>query len=591
MTASPDPAPTRPQASRATENVPIAELLRRPGVVELLLAALTFLLYCGTLAFKFVYDDRMQIIDNASIRSWSYLPSYFTGNVWHLIDARVLANYYRPLFLLWLRINDALFGLDPTGWHATTVAFNVLVTVQVYWLGKRLLPSPTLAALSAVFFAVHPVHIESASWVSGATDPMLAVFLLASVLAYLKHRECAESGTPRKGLFLLSLLFAALALLSKEIAVMLPLLLVLSALATRRPSTHARDIGMEVIPFFLLDGAYLLLRASALKGFSHPLSAYSWKEMFFTWPSVIAFYARQLLLPLWISPYANVHWVESPTARNFWLPLAACLALTAVAYAIWSRCTNRPRLLAIYGWIVLPLLPALYIKVFSVTDVVHDRYLYLSSIGYSFLVLLAFLRLSELFSDYAKQLSLAGIAVLVVFAFLTFDGEMYWASDLLLFRHALAMSPDNDAAMVNLGIMYIEHGRYDEGSDLLRRVTERNPGSASAAYNYAHFLFMAHRDQEAETYFRRALSLDPSPENWWIQYAGTELRLGKAKEATAAARQAIQLKPSQPEFHVILGLSLATQGDRANAEAEFREALRLDPRNSAAAQGLRNLQP
>jgi hypothetical protein len=124
--------------SRANQNLSLAELTRLPWVVELLLAAGTFLLFCGTLAFKFVYDDRMQILENVSIRQWSYVPQYFTKNVWAMIDPHILANYYRPLFLLWLRINYALFGSNATGWHALSVALHVIVVVQVFWLGKRL---------------------------------------------------------------------------------------------------------------------------------------------------------------------------------------------------------------------------------------------------------------------------------------------------------------------------------------------------------------------------------------------------------------------------------------------------------------------
>src|SRR3954451_20810695 len=123
-----------PRANHASQNLSITELIRLPWVMELLLAALTFLVFCGTLAFGFVYDDRMQILENVSITRWSYVPQYFTKNVWALIDPHILANYYRPLFLLWLRINYSLFGLNPTGWHALSVALHVIVVVQVYWL-------------------------------------------------------------------------------------------------------------------------------------------------------------------------------------------------------------------------------------------------------------------------------------------------------------------------------------------------------------------------------------------------------------------------------------------------------------------------
>src|SRR4051812_17026016 len=105
---NPSPAPATEKASSLKGHLPDFAVLRRPYVVELLLASLTFLLYCGTLAFKFVYDDRLVILNNPAITRWSYVPHYFTGNVWSLIDTSVSANYYRPIFLVWCRLNYAL---------------------------------------------------------------------------------------------------------------------------------------------------------------------------------------------------------------------------------------------------------------------------------------------------------------------------------------------------------------------------------------------------------------------------------------------------------------------------------------------------
>ena len=573
--------------SRANQNLSLAELTRLPWVVELLLAAGTFLLFCGTLAFKFVYDDRMQILENVSIRQWSYVPQYFTKNVWAMIDPHILANYYRPLFLLWLRINYALFGSNATGWHALSVALHVIVVVQVFWLGKRLLQSEWAAASAAALFAVHPVHIESVTWVSGATDPMLAVFVLASTLAFLRYIDESESGHSGKWAYAASLVFFGLALLSKEVAIMLPLMLVPMALYTREGKTSSRDVGIAAVPFLLMVVAYLLIRQHALSAFSHPLSTYSTRIMLLTWPSVLVFYARQLFLPLWISPYANVHWVTAAT-REFWIPLAICCALIGTAFVIWNRSTNRKLLTALYAWIASPLLPVLYIKVFSPAELVHDRYLYLSSVGFCILAVLAFQAMRERLSPIAWKV--VGSAVLVALMLLTFSGEMYWASDLLLFKHAVEVAPDNDSAAVNLGIMYAEHQRPDLAEPLLKSVYLRSPNSAPAAYNYAELLAGNHQWAAAEPIMLHALQLDPTNDRWWMEFASVELTLGKVPEAQAAAKRAAQLRPEAQGYHAVLGVIAFKLGDRQDAAREFREELRLHPDNQAAAGGLKELE-
>jgi protein O-mannosyl-transferase len=579
--------PVRP--SRANQQMSFAELLRLPWVLELLLASGTFLLYCGTLAFNFVYDDRMQILQNASITRWSYVPQYFTRNVWALIDPHVLANYYRPLFLLWLRINHALFGLNPTGWHALSVLLHMLVVVQVFWLARRLLLSDWAAASAAALFAVHPVHIESVTWISGATDPLLAVFLLASTLSFLRYIDGIESGRSGKWAHASSLLFFTLALLSKEVAIMLPLMLLPVALYVRKERTPSKEIGMAAIPFLLLIVAYLLVRQHALSGFSHPLSRFTTQSMILTWPSVLVFYARQLIAPFWISPYANVHWIAS-ASREFWLPLAICIALVCAAVLTWKRSKDRQLIQALYAWILLPLLPVLYIKVFSTLEVVHDRYLYVSSIGFCILVVVRLRAVVENVPSLSGVVKGVAGALVIALAVLTFSGEMYWASDLLLFKHALEVAPDNESATVNLGIMYAEHQRPDLAEPLLRSAYERNQRAPASAYNYGELLARTQQWALAEPVMQHALQLDPGNDRWWMEYANVKLTLGKAAEANEAAKRAVALRPDAEGYHAVLGVIAVKLGDRETAAREFREELRRHPDSAAAHAGLKQLQ-
>lgn len=589
MNPSTEPAVERPRTTQLSRNLPIRELIRKPWIFELLLATGTFLLYCGTLAFRFVYDDRMQILENASITKWSYVPQYFTGNVWSLIDPHILANYYRPLFLLWLRINHAIFGLNPAGWHALSVALHVIVVIQVFWLGRRLLKSDLAAGAAAALFAVHPVHIESVTWISGATDPMLAAFMLASVLAFLRYIEEHESGSSGKMAYAASLFFFSMALLSKEVAVMLPLMLVPTALCVKKKETTAREIGMATIPFFLLIVAYLLVRQHALSGFSHPLTGFSTEWMLLTWPSIVAFYARQLLAPFWISPYADVHWVTGAT-KDFWVPLAICVALIAFGFLAWKRSGERRLLTALYAWIVLPLLPVLYIKVFSSAELVHDRYLYVSSVGFCFLVVVGVGAVLERVDTKKRIVVACTAAAILALAVVTFSGEMYWASDLLLFKHAVEIAPENDAASVNLGIMYAEHQRPDLAEPLLKGVFERNPASAAAAYNYGELLASNHQWAQAEKLMLQALSSDPKNDRWWMELASVQLTQGKTLDALSSAQKAVSLHPEARGYHSVLGVILYKTGDRAGAEREFREELRLHPDDKTAMEGLKELQ-
>jgi len=98
----------------------------------------TSITYLGTLQFVFAYDDVHQIVFNPFIKAWRYVPAYFVSSVWKQMSPLLPGNYYRPMFLLWLRVNDAAFGLREAGWHLTAVLLHVLVTFLVYCVVKKL---------------------------------------------------------------------------------------------------------------------------------------------------------------------------------------------------------------------------------------------------------------------------------------------------------------------------------------------------------------------------------------------------------------------------------------------------------------------
>ncbi len=136
-----------------------------------------FLAYYNTLSFDFVHDDRPQILGNTWLRSWKYLPRYFTSDVWAFQHPVFRGTFYRPIFLLWLRLQYLAFGLKPWGWHFCTVICHVGVTLLVYFTAVRLLEDRLAALFTALIFGLHPTHAEGVAWVSGVTEPLFALSL------------------------------------------------------------------------------------------------------------------------------------------------------------------------------------------------------------------------------------------------------------------------------------------------------------------------------------------------------------------------------------------------------------------------------
>src|SRR5262245_48840097 len=159
--------------------------LKSQKTLLLFVLVATALVYVSCLRYEFTYDDNSQIVLNPAITSTTHITEYFTKHVWETVDSTAPAQYYRPVFLLWLLLNYKLFALSPAGWHATNLVVHLLATWLVFVLARRLTSDQLVATIAAFLFGVHPAHVESVAWVSGVTDPLMTVFFVGAILLYL----------------------------------------------------------------------------------------------------------------------------------------------------------------------------------------------------------------------------------------------------------------------------------------------------------------------------------------------------------------------------------------------------------------------
>src|SRR6185436_15171272 len=248
-----------------------ATLSDQTGRLLLLLALVaTLAAYLNGLQHPFVFDDPYQIVTNDAVHSWRFIPQYFTSDVWPHTNSLVGGSYYRPIFQMWLLLNYKIGGLNPVWWHVTSLILHLLVTLSVFALAKMLVNDEVTAGITALLFGLHPVHVEAVTWISGVTEPLLAIFFVASFFFYLKNKRQAH----RKWLVLSLALFAC-SLLSKETAVMLPAIIVLyrwiqpNAATDSEPHTNLQRFmtGLrDAVPYIILSLVYLVVRYFALKG-------------------------------------------------------------------------------------------------------------------------------------------------------------------------------------------------------------------------------------------------------------------------------------------------------------------------------------
>lgn len=566
----------------------------------------TFVAYSGTLGYQFVYDDDDQIIGNRYLTSWSYLPRYFSEHAWAHHDPNMPGNYYRPIVLVWLRLNYFLFGLHPAWWHLMTVLAYLGAVGVVYWLARRLLHDRITAGVAAMIFGLCPLHIETAAWISGVTEPLLALLFIPSFVFYLKSRntEQGTSGVKSERLKWLaaSLVFFAAALFVKETAVILPAIIVAyelicgnnlpSAEDTRTTSlamklksflSHSiRAIG-HIVPFAVLTLGFLFVRSLVIGGFIHAPARVPWKASLLTIPSLLFAYVKLMLWPVGLSEFYDTPYVQTPGLTTFFLPLAAIvLTVAGLWWAIKRVKAQRDRQILAFAcaWIVIPILPVLNVTAFRKGDLIHDRYLFLPTIGLAILVAYGLRKIKGGSGELAGLPALQALAMLLLAGALglaTAYQHVYWANDIVLFHHSLSVAPGNEIAQNAFGNALSTREMYAEAIAVFEDLVEHSPDSFVGKYNLGYNYYKVGRYQDALPYLMTAIDMNPRDERQYLTLGVTLFFLDKYDAAERVLRQGISVRRDGLGLHYALGAVFKQTGRLREALDEFTQELAYNP--------------
>jgi Gpi18-like mannosyltransferase len=557
----------------------------------------TFLAYVATLRFQFVHDDRGIIVENPATHSWHAVPGYFASGVWEGVVPAFLANAYRPVYLLWFRINDAIFGPHTAGWHFTSVVAHVVATYCVILLAHRIFGKWPPALFSGVVFGLHPVHIESVAWISGVDDPLVVGLIIPAYLCWLRSRETGDQGRRWVGA---SLALYGLAMLIKEIAIVLPLILFVSLwldfpcpLEPRPRGSMQRFLqALKVLlPFIALTAAYLMVRMAALKGFWQPAAHISWLTVVLTWPSLLVFYAKLLFWPVGLSPFYGLGYVLHPTWRNTILP---ALALLLVAGGLWKWGSHSRSAALVIPWLIVPLLPVLNVQVFGNGNFAHNRYLYLPSVGFAMLVGVALTIVKvrrQYFGVINSFQTWIAIGLAVVMGLAINVEDRYYSSDAAFYSLAYSRMGRSDPVIgMDYANTLAEQGDFVHAAAIYRELIKAWPSMWAAYFNLGYMYYQQGDLNTAVQYLSRTAAGDPGNAAAIFYLGLADLKLHHLDEAEANLGRAIVLAPKAPNYHFALGMVLKVKGDGPGALAEFARELEVNPANQAAAQQAEGIQ-
>lgn len=539
---------------------------------------LTILVYANSLSGEFLYDDWYQVERNPAIKSWSFLPSAFSRHVWEFARTEnmpVSGLYYRPIFSCALLVNYQFFGTTVAGWHLVSLLFHLGTTALVYRLARLWNFERLAAAIAALIFGLHPIHVETVAWASALPDLLLGFFVLSGLVLYEKFRGAKQ----HRGLFYsASLVCALLAVGAKETGIVLPLfLLVREAVEWGRGADGAariKSVAFRIVPFVAVSLGYLAARYAIL-GFVAKTNEHSYGELVLTIPYIFAQYLKKLVAPYPLAFIYDFEFVRSASDPNFWVNAMLLVVVTVLIIRYW----RSPELRMALALFAIFLLPALNLRALTpIESIAHDRYLYLPSAGFFLCAAFCFTwAANRLGSDRETFLLSGAVVLVVVLGPLTFFQNRTWQSDTVLTEHALRFSPRWPFLHLHLAEVYEEKGRVTEAENELKKVLALGPNWTAGYETLANFYSKRGRFQEAERLFLEAARRGTSVLSTRINLAVTQIRLGKLAEAKTVLGQVLTEHPENAAANFNLGLIHEKQQALDLAEQHYLRAISKDP--------------
>jgi len=482
----------------------------------LLCALVAVLVHWRAFGNGFALDDVRLVESNPAIASLAHLPRLFVEPYWNVAGE----NYglYRPLTMASFAINRAILGAGPFGFHLVNVLLHAAAAALAWLALKRAGTHYGTALLGGCLFAVLPIHTESVANVAGRAELLAALFVLA---AWIAHRCANEAGASAGRWQLGAASFYLAAILSKESAILAPVLFFADDVLRGRDAAPRR--GKLLFGYATACAVMLALRglalgvhqsAAATIPLDNPAAAAGW------WPRVLTAlwvqlkYALLCLAPRQlVSDYSfdAIPVAHSPADPRVLLGVAFLAAL--VAAVVWGWKHSRPVALAVIVWVVF-FLPSANL-LFPTGTIMAERLAYLPSLGACLAIghFGAALAARQAPQDArrARPIVVVALAAVLVagFAARTWVRIPDWKNNLALALADVATMPRSAKLQAGAGMFLAEAGRADEAEDHLRRAVAIYPEYAQMHYNLAVLLARRGVRDEAAAHLRRAIELAP----------------------------------------------------------------------------------
>ena len=521
-------------------------------VISFLLVALC---YVNSLPNDFVFDDGPIVSSNPVIRTISPIQ-FLKSPYW---TKQQYAGIYRPFVVFSLSVDYAIWKRWAPGFRLTNLAVHAINGVLVFSLYQSIAGAGIVPLIAMIIYLVHPVHTEAVTTIVGRSELFAACFLLAAWLLFRQGR----TGWAALAFFL--------ALLSKENAIVLPAVLLLTSPRGRR--------WIRLLPMIFVALAYLALRYSVLGGLGIPVSAQymggrlTYFERLLTSGRVFIQYLILTFYPLHLAgdydynaiPIANfVDW-------DAWLGLVLIAATVVTAY--FYRHRNWAVSLGL-SFALIAFIPASN-WIMPISILMAERFLYLPMIG---LALVGATALSQLEDRRLRRL--VGIGALSTAIVLCNSHDYIRRDDFTFFKNMVRVVPNSAKARLGWGFALTKAGRNDEAERELEAGLRIIPDYPELLAALALARTTSTSCARAWPLLNRAIQIDPKHADTQRRMADCYLKEGRVSEAESMYRQAAQSIPNPDAMlYFMWGVSLENSGQSTDAIAAYERAALIEPEN------------
>ncbi|XP_074758198.1 protein O-mannosyl-transferase TMTC1 isoform X5 [Athene noctua] len=542
--AAPPPHPSPPSAGG-----------RRGGAAAAaaaVLAGLCALCYGNSLRGEFVHDDVWAIVNNPDVRAAAPVAAAFANDFWGKRMAENTSHKsYRPLCVLTFKLNILLAGMNPFYFHAVNVILHCLVTlVLMYTCDKAVFKDCRLAFVTALFFAVHPIHTEAVTGIVGRADVLACLLFLLAFLSYNSYLTANNNQ---------NFLYTARPFLKRAALVISYVILVLYfrlwIMGGSMPMFSEQDNPASFSP-------YLLTR-------------------FLTYSYLLAFNAWLLLAPITLCydwqvgsiPLIESIWDARNLATVFLVLVMTLLSLHCIA--AFKKLEHKEVLVGLL-FLVFPFIPASNLF-FRVGFVVAERVLYMPSMGYCILFVHGLKKLSTWLSKWRIAILTLFALLLLLFSWKTVKQNEIWLSRESLFSSGVKTLPHNAKVHYNYANFLKDQGRNAEAIYHYKTALKLYPRHASALNNLGT---LTKDVAEAKDYYRQALQLNPQHNRALFNLGNLLKSQGKKEEAVILLRDSIKYGPEFADAYSSLASLLAEQERLKEAEEVYKAGIENCPESS-----------